>query len=152
VTAVKNETTVALQEEKTCGWIFPLLGFGDVLANLAITSRATHKWTSQLDSGGQKGPDRTLEEVLIVLTVLVSVRLFYLSVASSTYEPQDLRLPTLQLPPPNKLSSARILISGNHPSTLLNKTLSHERLLESCQTGWRTNMPIWEKKAMGSVI
>ena len=41
--------------------------FGDVLANLATTSRAPDKWMSRLDSAGQKGPEITLEGVLIVV-------------------------------------------------------------------------------------
>ena len=41
--------------------------FGDVLANLATTSRAPDKWMSRLDSAGQKDPEITLEGVLIVV-------------------------------------------------------------------------------------
>ena len=39
----------------------------DVLASLATTSRAMDKWMLQLDSACQKGPETTLEGVLIVL-------------------------------------------------------------------------------------
>ena len=41
--------------------------FGDVLANLATTNRAMDKWMSWLDSAGQKGPEITLEGILIVV-------------------------------------------------------------------------------------
>ena len=41
--------------------------FGHVLANLATTSRAPDKWMSRLDSAGQKGPEITLEGILIVV-------------------------------------------------------------------------------------
>ena len=41
--------------------------FGDVLANLARTSRATDKWMLRLDSTGQKGPEIILEGILIVV-------------------------------------------------------------------------------------
>jgi hypothetical protein len=41
--------------------------FGDVLANLATTSRAMDKWRLRLDSAGQKGPEITLEGILIVV-------------------------------------------------------------------------------------
>ena len=41
--------------------------FGDVRANLATTSRATNKWMLRLDSAGQKGPEITLEGLLIVV-------------------------------------------------------------------------------------
>jgi hypothetical protein len=45
----------------------------DVLASLATTSRAMDKWMLQLDSTGQKGPETTLEGVLIVLVPKISV-------------------------------------------------------------------------------
>jgi hypothetical protein len=45
----------------------------DVLASLATTSRAMDKWMLQLDSAGQKGPETTLEGVLIVLVPKISV-------------------------------------------------------------------------------
>jgi hypothetical protein len=54
--------------EETWGGIFcPEMpsDFGDVLANLATTSRATDKWILRLDLSGQKGPEITLEGVLI---------------------------------------------------------------------------------------
>jgi len=41
--------------------------FGDALGNLVTTSRAMNKWMLQLDSTGQKGPEITLEGVLIVV-------------------------------------------------------------------------------------
>jgi len=41
--------------------------FGDVLANLATTSRATDKWMLWLDSTGQKSPEIILEGILIVV-------------------------------------------------------------------------------------
>jgi hypothetical protein len=41
--------------------------FGDVLANLATTSRAMDKWMLRLDSAGQKGPEIILEGILIVV-------------------------------------------------------------------------------------
>jgi hypothetical protein len=41
--------------------------FGDVLATLATTSRAMSKWMLRLDSAGQKGPEITLEGILIVV-------------------------------------------------------------------------------------
>ena len=44
-----------------------LSDFGDVLANLATTSRAMDKWMLQLDSAAQKGPEISLEGILIVV-------------------------------------------------------------------------------------
>jgi len=44
-----------------------LSDFGDVLANLATTSRGMDKWILQLDSGGQKGQEISLKGVLIVV-------------------------------------------------------------------------------------
>jgi hypothetical protein len=41
--------------------------FGDVLANLATTSRAMDKWMSRLNSAGQKGGKRALEGALIAV-------------------------------------------------------------------------------------
>ena|SRR5271155_2759364 len=41
--------------------------FGDVPANLATTSRTTDKWIVRLDSAGQKGPEMTLEGILIIV-------------------------------------------------------------------------------------
>ena len=41
--------------------------FGDVLANLATTSMAMDKWMLRLDSAAQKGPEISLEELLIVV-------------------------------------------------------------------------------------
>ena len=48
-----------------CGRNFFPSDFGDVLANLATTNRAMDKWISRLDSAGQKGPEITLEGILI---------------------------------------------------------------------------------------
>jgi hypothetical protein len=59
--------TGELQEEKMCGRNFLLSDFGDVQANLATTNRAMDKWISRWDSAGQKGPEITLEEILIVV-------------------------------------------------------------------------------------
>ena len=53
--------------EGTLAGIFLPSDFGDVLANLATTSRTTDKWMLQLDSAGQKGPEITLEGILIVV-------------------------------------------------------------------------------------
>jgi hypothetical protein len=50
-----------------CGRNFSPTEIGDVLANLATTSRAMDKWMSQLDSAGWKCPETTLEEVLTVV-------------------------------------------------------------------------------------
>jgi hypothetical protein len=52
---------------KMCGRNFLLSQFGDVLANLATRNRAMDKWISRLDSAGQKGPEVTLEGILIVV-------------------------------------------------------------------------------------
>ena len=52
---------------KTLGGIFWPSDFGDVLVNLATTSRAMDKWMLRLDSAGQKGPEITLEGILIVV-------------------------------------------------------------------------------------
>ena len=41
--------------------------FGDVLANLATTSRSMDKWMLRLDLAGQKDPEITLKGVLIVV-------------------------------------------------------------------------------------
>jgi hypothetical protein len=49
------------------GRIFLPSDFGDVLANLATTSRAMDRWMLQLDSVDQKGPETTLEGILIVV-------------------------------------------------------------------------------------
>jgi hypothetical protein len=45
--------------------------FGHVLATFAITSRAMGKWMLRLDSAGQKGPEITLEGILIVVEGVV---------------------------------------------------------------------------------
>src|SRR5271154_3798559 len=50
-----------------CGRNFLPSDFGDVLASLATTSRTTDKWMLRLDSAGQKGPEITLEGILIVV-------------------------------------------------------------------------------------
>jgi hypothetical protein len=50
-----------------CGRNFLPSDFGDVLATLATTSRAIGKWMLRLDSAGQKGPETTLERILIVV-------------------------------------------------------------------------------------
>ena len=47
-----------------CGRNFSASEIGDVLANLATTSRAMDKWMSQLDSAGRKCPETTLEGFL----------------------------------------------------------------------------------------
>jgi hypothetical protein len=52
---------------KMCGRNFLLSDFGDVLANLATTNKAMDKWRLRLDSAGQKGPEITLEGILIVV-------------------------------------------------------------------------------------
>jgi hypothetical protein len=41
--------------------------FGDILDNLATTSKAMDKWMLHFDSAGQKGPEITLESILIVV-------------------------------------------------------------------------------------
>ena len=41
--------------------------FGDVLANLATTCRAMDKWMLRLDSAAEKGPEISLEGILIVV-------------------------------------------------------------------------------------
>src|SRR5271154_1677331 len=50
-----------------CGRNFSPSEIGDVLASLATTSRAMDKWMLQLDSACLKGPETTLEGVLIVV-------------------------------------------------------------------------------------
>ena len=50
-----------------CGRNLLLSDFGDVLANLATTNKAMDKWRVRLDSAGQKGPEITLEGILIVV-------------------------------------------------------------------------------------
>src|SRR5271154_4330262 len=50
-----------------CGRNFSPSEIGDFLASLATTSRAMDKWMLQLDSACQKGPETTLERVLIVV-------------------------------------------------------------------------------------
>src|SRR5271170_1696483 len=50
-----------------CGRNFSPSEIADVLASLATPSRAMDKWMLQLDSACQKGPETTLEEVLIVV-------------------------------------------------------------------------------------
>ena len=52
---------------KMCGRKFLPSDFGDVLANLSTTNRAVDKWILRLDSAGQKGPEITLEGILIVV-------------------------------------------------------------------------------------
>jgi hypothetical protein len=52
---------------KMCGRNFLLSDFGDVLANLATTNKAIDKWRLRLDSAGQKGPEITLEGILMVV-------------------------------------------------------------------------------------
>ena len=52
---------------KMCGRNFLPSDFGDVLANLATTNRVMDKWMLWLDSAGQKGPEITLEGILIVV-------------------------------------------------------------------------------------
>ena len=41
--------------------------FGDVLATLATTSRAMGKWMLRRNSAGQKGPEISLEGILIAV-------------------------------------------------------------------------------------
>jgi hypothetical protein len=50
-----------------CGRNFLPSDFGDVLANLATTSRAMDQIMLQLDSAGQKGPEITFEGILILV-------------------------------------------------------------------------------------
>jgi hypothetical protein len=50
-----------------CGRNFSPSEIGDVLANLATTSRAMDKWMSQLDSAGRKCPETPLEGFLTVV-------------------------------------------------------------------------------------
>jgi hypothetical protein len=50
-----------VKSEIVCGRDFLPSDFGDVLANLATTSRAMDQRMLQLDSAGQKGPEITLE-------------------------------------------------------------------------------------------
>jgi len=54
-------------EETLGGLNFLPSDFGDVLATLATTSRAMGKWMLRRNSAGQKGPEISLEGILIAV-------------------------------------------------------------------------------------
>ena len=54
------------RKRRCAGGIFCPLTLEDVLANLATTSRAMDKWVLRLDLARRKGPEITLEGILIV--------------------------------------------------------------------------------------
>jgi len=49
---------VSLQEEKNGGQDFFALRLWDIAGNIATTNRIMEKWKSQLNSAGQKGPEK----------------------------------------------------------------------------------------------
>jgi len=50
---------------------FLLSDFGDVLAILATTSRATDNWMLGLDLADQKGPHSTSETILVAVVAAI---------------------------------------------------------------------------------